>query len=128
MTIRTPDFARLVDSFARGKERAEAMLDEPLGDHDGAADDCPEDPRTEALSAGRAQGTIVFGIGPAGTGKTYWPWRRRLGAPEQRGRARHLTARRRGRQQALVVTGIGLLHGESPPRKILLPSHSQALS
>ncbi len=72
MTIRTPDFARLVDSFAKGEsERWQALLDEPLVI---ATDRKSVVPKTigqkEYLQAVMKQ-TIVFGIGPAGTGKTF---------------------------------------------------------
>ena len=72
MTIRTPDFARVVDSFAKGEaELWRALLDEPLVI---ATDRRSVVPKTigqkEYLQAVLRQ-PIVFGIGPAGTGKTY---------------------------------------------------------
>jgi phosphate starvation-inducible PhoH-like protein len=72
MTIRTPDFARLVDSFAKGEsERWRALLDDPLVI---ATDRKSVVPKTigqkEYLQAVMKQ-PIVFGIGPAGTGKTF---------------------------------------------------------
>jgi phosphate starvation-inducible PhoH-like protein len=72
MTIRTPDFARLVDSFAKGESaRWQALLDEPLVI---ATDRKSVVPKTigqkEYLQAVMKQ-PIVFGIGPAGTGKTF---------------------------------------------------------
>jgi phosphate starvation-inducible PhoH-like protein len=72
MTIRTPDFARLVDSFAKGEsERWRALLDDPLVIATNRKSVVPKTiGQKEYLQAVMKQ-PIVFGIGPAGTGKTF---------------------------------------------------------
>jgi phosphate starvation-inducible PhoH-like protein len=72
MTIRTPDFARVVDSFAKGEAgRWRALLDEPLVIATNRMSVVPKTiGQKEYLQAVLRQ-PIVFGIGPAGTGKTY---------------------------------------------------------
>jgi phosphate starvation-inducible PhoH-like protein len=72
MNIRTPDFARLVDSFAKGEsERWQALLDEPLVIATNRRSVVPKTiGQKEYLHAVLKQ-PIVFGIGPAGTGKTF---------------------------------------------------------
>jgi len=72
MTIRTPDFARLVDSFAKGEaDRWQALLDEPLVIATNRRSVVPKTiGQKEYLQAVLRQ-PIVIGIGPAGTGKTY---------------------------------------------------------
>ena len=72
MTIRTPDFARIVDSFAKGEAgRWQALLDEPLVIATNRKSVVPKTiGQKEYLKSVLSQ-PIVIGIGPAGTGKTY---------------------------------------------------------
>ena len=71
MTIRTPDFARIVDSFGRGEAgRWQTLLDEPLVIATNRKSVVPKTiGQKEYLKSVLGQ-PIVFGIGPAGTGKT----------------------------------------------------------
>ena len=72
MTIRTPDFARLVDSFARGEGQGlRAMHDEPLVITTERRTIVPKTLAQKLYLQAVLKETIVFGIGPAGTGKTY---------------------------------------------------------
>jgi phosphate starvation-inducible protein PhoH and related proteins len=72
MTIRTPDFARLVDSFARGEgDGLRAMLDEPLVITTERRTIVPKTLAQKLYLQAVLKEPIVFGIGPAGTGKTY---------------------------------------------------------
>ena len=72
MTIRTPDFARLVDSFAKGEaDRWQALLDEPLVIATNRRSVVPKTIGQKAYLQSVLREPIVIGIGPAGTGKTY---------------------------------------------------------
>jgi phosphate starvation-inducible PhoH-like protein len=72
MTIRTPDFARLVDSFARGEAgRWHALLDEPLVIATNRKSVVPKTIGQKEYLKSVLREPITFGIGPAGTGKTY---------------------------------------------------------
>ncbi len=72
MNIRTPDFARIVDSFARGEAgRWRALLDEPVVIATNRKSVVPKTIGQKEYLQSVLRETIVFGIGPAGTGKTY---------------------------------------------------------
>lgn len=72
MNIRTPDFARLVDSFAKGEARRwRAFLDEPLVIATNRKSVVPKTIGQKEYLQSVLKQPIVFGIGPAGTGKTY---------------------------------------------------------
>jgi len=72
MTIRTPDFARIVDSFARGEaSRWQALIDEPLVIATNRKSVVPKTIGQKEYLQSVLRQPIVFGIGPAGTGKTY---------------------------------------------------------
>ena len=72
MTIRTPDFARLADSFARGEgEQLRALLDQPLVVTLNRKTIVPKTLGQKLYLQSMLKHSIVFGIGPAGTGKTY---------------------------------------------------------
>jgi len=72
MTIRTPDFARMVDSFARGEGgQLRALLDEPLVITTSRRSIIPKTLAQKLYLQSMLKHPIVFGIGPAGTGKTY---------------------------------------------------------
>jgi len=72
MTIGTPDFARLVDSFARGEGGGlRALLDEPVVIATERRSIVPKTLAQKLYLQAVLKEPIVFGIGPAGTGKTY---------------------------------------------------------
>jgi len=72
MTIRTPDFTRLVESFAKGEaDRWQALLDEPLVIATNRKSVVPKTIGQKEYLQSVLKDPIVFGIGPAGTGKTY---------------------------------------------------------
>ena len=72
MTIRTPDFARLVDAFAKGDGRRwQAFLDEPLVIATNRKSVVPKTIGQKEYLQSVLKKPIVIGIGPAGTGKTY---------------------------------------------------------
>jgi phosphate starvation-inducible PhoH-like protein len=72
MSIRTPDFARIVDSFAKGEAtRWQALLDEPLVIATNRRSVVPKTVGQKEYLQSVLKEPIVFGIGPAGTGKTY---------------------------------------------------------
>jgi phosphate starvation-inducible PhoH-like protein len=72
MNIRTPDFARLVDSFAKGEAtRWRTFLDEPLVIATNRKSVVPKTIGQKEYLQSVLKQPIVFGIGPAGTGKTY---------------------------------------------------------
>ena len=72
MTIKTPDFARLVDSFAKGEAgRWQAFLDDPLVIATNRKSVVPKTIGQKEYLQSVLKKPIVFGIGPAGTGKTY---------------------------------------------------------
>jgi phosphate starvation-inducible PhoH-like protein len=72
MTIRTTDFNRLADAFARGEgEKLRALLEEPLVLNTGRKTIVPKTVAQKMYLQAMLSESIVFGIGPAGTGKTY---------------------------------------------------------
>lgn len=72
MTIRTPDFARLADSFARGEgSQLKALLKEPLIIATPRRSIVPKTLSQKLYLQSMLKHPIVFAIGPAGTGKTY---------------------------------------------------------
>ena len=72
MTIRTPDFARLADAFGRGEgPQLRALLDEPLVIATSRRTIVPKTLAQKLYLQSMLRHPIVFGIGPAGTGKTY---------------------------------------------------------
>jgi phosphate starvation-inducible PhoH-like protein len=72
MNIRTPDFARLADSFARGEGgRLRTILDEPVVIATSRRSVIPKTLGQKLYLQSMLKHPIVFGIGPAGTGKTY---------------------------------------------------------
>ena len=72
MTIRTPDFARLADAFGRGEgPQLRALLDEPLVIATSRRTIVPKTLAQKLYLQSMLRQPIVFGIGPAGTGKTY---------------------------------------------------------
>jgi len=72
MTIRTPDFHRIADSFARGEgDRMAALIDEPLVIATNRKTIVPKTLGQKLYLQSMLAHPIVFGIGPAGTGKTY---------------------------------------------------------
>jgi phosphate starvation-inducible PhoH-like protein len=72
MTIRTPDFHRIADAFARGEGRQlQSMLDEPLVIATNRKTIVPKTLGQKLYLQSMLDHPIVFGIGPAGTGKTY---------------------------------------------------------
>ena len=72
MGIRTPDFVRLADSFARGDGgKLRALLDEPLVIATNRRSIVPKTLGQKLYLQALLKHPIVFAIGPAGTGKTY---------------------------------------------------------
>ncbi|MGH7996663.1 MAG: PhoH family protein, partial [Opitutaceae bacterium] len=72
MTIRTPDFNRIADAFARGEgSTLKALLKEPLVIQTGRRSIVPKTLTQKLYLQSMLTHTIAFGIGPAGTGKTY---------------------------------------------------------
>jgi phosphate starvation-inducible PhoH-like protein len=72
MTIRTPDFHRITDGFARGEgEQMRALIDEPLVIATNRKSIIPKTLGQKLYLQSMLAHPIVFGIGPAGTGKTY---------------------------------------------------------
>jgi len=72
MAIRTPDFHRLAESFASGNgAELRALLDEPLVINTGRKSIVPKTLTQKLYLKSMLTQTVVFGIGPAGTGKTY---------------------------------------------------------
>ncbi len=72
MTIRTPDFHRIADSFARGEgAQLSSLLDEPLVIATNRKTIIPKTLGQKLYLQSMLAHPIVFGIGPAGTGKTY---------------------------------------------------------
>ena len=72
MTIRTPDFHRIADGFARGEgEKMRALIDEPLVIATNRKSIVPKTLGQKLYLQSMLAHPIVFGIGPAGTGKTY---------------------------------------------------------
>lgn len=72
MTIRTPDFHRITDAFARGEgAQLQTLLDEPLVIATNRKTIVPKTLGQKLYLQSMLAHPIVFGIGPAGTGKTY---------------------------------------------------------
>ncbi len=72
MTIRTPDFHRITDGFARGEgEQMRALIDEPLVIATNRKTIVPKTLGQKLYLQSMLAHPVVFGIGPAGTGKTY---------------------------------------------------------
>jgi phosphate starvation-inducible PhoH-like protein len=72
MSIRAPDFTRLADSFARGDgPQLRILLDQPLVIATGRRSVVPKTLAQKLYLQSMLKQSIVFGIGPAGTGKTY---------------------------------------------------------
>jgi phosphate starvation-inducible PhoH-like protein len=72
MTIRTPDFHRIADAFARGEgPQLQTLLDEPLVIQTNRKTIVPKTLGQKLYLQSMLAHPVVFGIGPAGTGKTY---------------------------------------------------------
>lgn len=72
MTIRTPDFHRISDTFARGDgAQLSKMLDQPLVIATNRKTIVPKTLSQKLYLQSMLEHDVVFGIGPAGTGKTY---------------------------------------------------------
>ena len=72
MTIRTPDFHRITDGFARGEgSQMRALIDEPLVIATNRKTVVPKTLGQKLYLQSMLAHPVVFGIGPAGTGKTY---------------------------------------------------------
>jgi len=72
MTIRSPDFTRVVDSFARGEgDSWQELLEQPLVVATNRRSIVPKTLAQKAYLKALLSKPLVFGIGPAGTGKTY---------------------------------------------------------
>ncbi len=72
MTIRTPDFLRIVDTFARGEgAQLRQLITEPLVIATNRKSIVPKTLGQKLYLQSILKHPVVFGIGPAGTGKTY---------------------------------------------------------
>jgi phosphate starvation-inducible PhoH-like protein len=72
MTIRTPDFHRIADTFARGEgDQLREILAEPLVIATTRRTVVPKTLGQKLYLQSMLKHPVVFGIGPAGTGKTY---------------------------------------------------------
>ena len=72
MTIRTPDFHRITDGFARGEgDQMRTLVTEPLVIATNRKTIVPKTLGQKLYLQSMLAHPIVFGIGPAGTGKTY---------------------------------------------------------
>src|SRR3954471_3370762 len=72
MTIRTPDFHRIADAFARGEgSQLRKLLEEPLVIATNRKTIVPKTLGQKLYLQSMLAHPVVFGIGPAGTGKTY---------------------------------------------------------
>ncbi len=72
MTIRTPDFHRIADAFARGEgTQLQTLLDAPLVIATNRKTIVPKTLGQKLYLQSMLAHPVVFGIGPAGTGKTY---------------------------------------------------------
>jgi phosphate starvation-inducible PhoH-like protein len=72
MTIRTPDFHRISDAFARGEgPQLEGILEQPLVIATNRKTIIPKTLGQKLYLQSMLAHPVVFGIGPAGTGKTY---------------------------------------------------------
>ena len=72
MAIRSPDFTRLADTFARGQgSEMESLLVEPLVIPTNRRTIVPKTLGQKLYLQSMLKNPVVFGVGPAGTGKTY---------------------------------------------------------
>ena len=72
MTIRTPDFHRITDAFGRGEGGTlKTLLEQPLVIATNRKTIVPKTLAQKLYLQSMLAHSIVFGIGPAGTGKTY---------------------------------------------------------
>lgn len=72
MAIRSPDFARLADSFARGEGgQLRTLLEQPLVITTNRRSIVPKTLAQKLYLQSLLKQPVVFGVGPAGTGKTY---------------------------------------------------------
>ncbi|PTY00533.1 PhoH family protein [Opitutus sp. ER46] len=72
MRIRTPDFHRITDAFGRGEgPQLQTLLDEPLVIATNRKTIVPKTLGQKLYLQSMLAHPVVFGIGPAGTGKTY---------------------------------------------------------
>jgi phosphate starvation-inducible PhoH-like protein len=72
MTIRTPDFHRITDGFARGEgDHMRALITEPLVIATNRKTIVPKTLGQKLYLQSMLAHPVAFGIGPAGTGKTY---------------------------------------------------------
>ncbi|HUR60478.1 MAG TPA: PhoH family protein [Opitutaceae bacterium] len=72
MTIRTPDFHRIADAFSRGEgAQLNTLLEEPLVIATNRKTIVPKTLGQKLYLQSMLAHPVVFGIGPAGTGKTY---------------------------------------------------------
>jgi len=72
MAIRTPDFTRIVETFARGEgDQLRQLIAEPLVIATNRKTIVPKTLGQKLYLQSILQHPVVFGIGPAGTGKTY---------------------------------------------------------
>jgi phosphate starvation-inducible PhoH-like protein len=72
VTLRTPDFTRIIETFARGSgEELQELLGQPLVIVTNRKSIVPKTLGQKLYLQSIQQNPVVFGIGPAGTGKTY---------------------------------------------------------
>ncbi|OIR03627.1 PhoH-like protein [mine drainage metagenome] len=72
VALRSPDFQRIVETFARGRaEEIAALFGEPLVISTNRKSIVPKTLGQKLYLQSIQKNPIVFGIGPAGTGKTY---------------------------------------------------------
>ena len=72
VTLRTPDFTRIIETFARGNgEELKELLGQPLVIVTNRKSIVPKTLGQKLYLQSIQQNPVVFGIGPAGTGKTY---------------------------------------------------------
>ncbi len=72
MAIRTPDFSRIVETFARGEgAQLRQLIDDPLIIATNRRSIIPKTLGQKLYLQSMLKHPVVFGIGPAGTGKTY---------------------------------------------------------
>ncbi|PAW68322.1 MAG: phosphate starvation-inducible protein PhoH [Opitutia bacterium Tous-C1TDCM] len=72
MTIRTPDFHRITEAFARGEgAQLQTLLDQPLVIATNRKTIVPKTLGQKLYLQSMLAHPVVFGVGPAGTGKTY---------------------------------------------------------
>jgi len=72
VTLRTPDFTRIIETFARGSgKELQELLGQPLVIVTNRRSIVPKTLGQKLYLQSIQQHPVVFGIGPAGTGKTY---------------------------------------------------------